>query len=159
MQTLYYRISVARSNLNVDWDSKPDFPEPPDYEEPYASAIKAIIDDVREESADVESYTLELLKQLNSSAPNENVELIRDKATGIGQWTNEIINVLKGVRIPARTIWGIDIIDSANNAILRPLLQVHNGDNWLTFNPETGSEGIPANLSCLESRQQGYFVA
>ncbi|MGB5716212.1 MAG: inactive transglutaminase family protein [Gammaproteobacteria bacterium] len=146
MQTLYYRISVARSNLNVDWDSKPDFPEPPDYEEPYASAIKAIIDDVREESADVESYTLELLKQLNSSAPNENVELIRDKATGIGQWTDEIINVLKGVRIPARTIWGIDIVDSANNAILRPLLQVHNGDNWLTFNPETGSEGIPASF-------------
>jgi hypothetical protein len=146
MQTLYYRISVARSNLKVDWETKPDFPDPPDYPEPYASAIKAIIDDVREESADVESYTLELLKQLNSSVPDENVELIRDKATSSGQWTNEIINVLKGVRIPARILWGIDITDSANNISLRPLLQVHNGDNWLTFNPETGREGIPADF-------------
>ena len=146
MQTLYYRISVARSNLKVGWETKPDFPDPPDYPEPYASAIKAIIDDVREESADVESYTLELLKQLNSSVPDENVELIRDKATSSGQWTNEIINVLKGVRIPARIIWGIDITDSANNISLRPLLQVHNGDNWLTFNPETGREGIPADF-------------
>jgi hypothetical protein len=145
-QTLYYRISVARSNLNVDWESKPEFPAPPDYQEPYASAIRAIIEDVREESADVESYTLELLKQLNSSAPNENVELIRDQASSTAQWTSEIINVLKGVRIPARIIWGIDITDSANDASLRPLLQVHNSSNWLTFDPETGSEGIPANF-------------
>ena len=49
---------MARSNLRIDWDSKPGFPEAPDYPEPYGSAIKAIIDDVREESADVESYTL-----------------------------------------------------------------------------------------------------
>ena len=72
-------------------------------------------------------------------------ELIRDQATSIGQWTKEIINVLQGVRIPARIIWGIDITDSVNDAPLRPLLQVHNGKNWLTFNPETGSKGIPAN--------------
>jgi hypothetical protein len=145
-QTLYYRISVAQSNLKADWESKPEFPDPPDYEEPYASAIRAIIEDVREESADVESYTLELLKQLNSSSPNENVELIRDQASNSAQWTGEIINVLKGVRIPARIIWGIDITDSANDASLHPLLQVHNSSNWLTFDPETGSEGIPANF-------------
>ena len=145
-QTLYYRISVARSNLHANWESKPGFPAPPAYPEPYASAIQAIIEDVREESADVESYTQELLKQLNSSAPNENVELIRDKATSNGQWANEIINVLKGVRIPARTIWGIDVTDAANDAQLQPLLQVHNGDKWLTFNPETGSKGIPENF-------------
>ncbi|MCG6898674.1 MAG: inactive transglutaminase family protein [Gammaproteobacteria bacterium] len=145
-QTLYYRISVARSNLSVEWEEKPAFPSPPDYEEPYASAIRAIIEDVREESADVESYTLELLKQLNSNEPNENVELIRDQASNAGQWTNEIINVLKGVRIPARIIWGIDISDTANDALLRPLLQVHNGSSWLSFDPETGREGIPANF-------------
>jgi hypothetical protein len=72
--------------------------------------------------------------------------LIRDKATSIDQWTLEIINILKGVRIPARRIWGLDISDSANNLHLRPLLQVHNGDKWLSFDPESGSEGIPANF-------------
>lgn len=146
VQTLYYRISVARSNLKTDWNTKPDFPEQPDYPEPYASAIKAIIDDVREESADVESYTQELLKQLNASTPDENVELIRDKATSAGLWTSEIINILKGVRIPARAIWGIDISDLSNDSRLRPMLQVHNGDHWLSFNPESGDQGIPADF-------------
>lgn len=145
-QTLYYRIAVARSNLSHDWESIPDYPEAPVYPEPYASAIQAIIEDVREESADVMSYTQELLKQLNASTPDENIELIRDKATSIDQWTLEIINILKGVRIPARRIWGLDISDSANNLHLRPLLQVHNGDKWLSFDPESGSGGIPANF-------------
>jgi len=144
-QTLYYRISVARGNQHADWHTKPDFPVPPAYEEPYASAIKAIIEDVREESADVESYTLELLKQLNSSAPNENIELIRDRAATTEQWTDEIINILEGVRIPARIIWGFELSDAANNLSLRPLLQVHNGDNWLSFDPNTGRQGIPGN--------------
>jgi hypothetical protein len=92
------------------------------------------------------SYTQELLKQLNASTPDENVELIRDQASSIDQWTLEIINILKGVRIPARRIWGLDISDSANDLYLRPLLQVHNGDKWLSFDPESGSEGIPANF-------------
>jgi hypothetical protein len=145
-QTLYYRISIARSNQAAEWEKQPAFPAPPEYPEPYASAIHTIIEDVREESADVESYTQELLKQLNSREPNENVELIRDQAKNTGEWTREIINILKGVRIPSRTIWGIDVSDSANDVLLRPLLQVHNGDRWLTFNPESGKQGIPANF-------------
>lgn len=145
-QSLYYRITVARSNKPVAWQTVPAFPQLPDYPEPYASAIQAIIEDVREESADVESYTRALLKQLNSTAPSENVELIRDQAKSVDQWTGEIINVLKGVRIPSRTIWGLDISDLSNDVMLRPLLQVHNGDHWLTFNPETGKQGVPSNF-------------
>lgn len=145
-QSLYYRISVARSNKPVEWETTPAFPPLPDYPEPFASAIQAIIEDVREESADVESYTRALLKQLNSTAPSENVALIRDQARNTDQWASEIIKVLAGVRIPARKIWGVDISDQTNSASLRPLLQVHNGDRWLTFNPESGKQGIPGNF-------------
>ena len=145
-QSLYYRVTVARSSKPAAWKTVPPFPSLPDYPEPYASAIQAIIEDVREESADVESYTRALLKQLNSTAPSENVELIRDLAKSTDQWAGEIINVLKGVRIPSRKIWGLDVSDLANDAVLRPLLQVHNGDKWLTFNPDTGRQGIPANF-------------
>lgn len=145
-QTLYYRVTVARTDKPAEWESVPAYPKPPDYQEPYSSAIQAIIDDVREASADVESYTRALLKQLNSSAPDENVQLIRDRAKNTDQWTGEIINVLKGVRIPARKIWTIDVSDLTNNAVLQPFLQVHNGDVWLTFNPQTGKQGIPSSF-------------
>ncbi len=145
-QTLYYRIIVARSEQLQSWNSIPAYPKAPQYEEPYASAIKAILDDVRKESADVNSYTRELLHQLNAQQPNENVELLRSKSGQGVAWVREIINVLKGVRIPSRVLWGIRVSDGTNNAVLEPLLQVHNGQKWLTFHPETGVSGIPANF-------------
>lgn len=145
-QTLYYRVSVAKDDAQVNWPSKPRFPVVPEYEEPYASAIKAIIEDVRKQSADVASYTRELLIQLNSLEPSGNVKLIRDRATNHEQWLNEIINILKGVRIPARILWGITLLDAANDAPLQPLLQVHNGSEWLTYDPTTSEPGVPENF-------------
>ncbi len=157
-QTLYYRISVIKIDGQASWPSKPRFPNVPDYEEPYASAIKAIIEDVRSESADVQSYVRELLEQLNSVQPNENIELIRDRAQNQTQWLGEIISVLKGVRIPARVLWGIVLSDAVNNANLQPLLQVHNGKRWLTFDPINGSVGVPENFLSWRVGSEPLFI-
>ncbi|RLA05379.1 MAG: hypothetical protein DRQ60_04315 [Gammaproteobacteria bacterium] len=143
---LYYRLFVAPSTRFVDWQQKPSFPYPPDFEEPYASAIRAIMDDVRNESADVSTYTRELLQQLNAEHPNENIALIRNNARDDTAWTMQIIDILKGVRIPARILWGIPLGEASNDVALQQLLQVHNGEAWLTFNPRSGAEGIPDNF-------------
>ena len=145
-QLLYYRLFVAPSTKQVAWQEKPDFPFPPDFEEPYASAIRAIIDDVRKESADVATYTRELLQQLNAEQPNENVALVRSDINAGKAWTLTIIDILKGVRIPGRVLWGIPLTEATNDVKLRQLLQVHNGDRWLTFDPYSGAEGIPNNF-------------
>lgn len=146
-QTLYYRIVIARSDYSKTWEVVPRYPKKPQYQEPYASAIMAILDDVRNESADIGSYTRELLLQLNSPQPNENVQLIRGKVgTNNAAWVGEIVEILKGVRIPGRVLWGVNITDASNNATLEPLLQVHNGKEWLTFHPTTAAQGVPNNF-------------
>ena len=146
-QTLYYRIILTRSDMSQNWNSVPRYPKKPNYQEPYASAITAILDDVRLESADIGSYTRELLLQLNSPQPNENVELIKGKVgKDNAAWVEEIVEILKGVRIPGRVLWGLNITDASNNATLEPLLQVHNGSKWLTFHPITTAQGIPRNF-------------
>ena len=142
-QTLYYRLFLTESAEESEWLSRPRFPERPDYQEPYAGAIQAILDDVRRESADVATYTRELLQQLNAKQPNENVELIRSGIGSDEQWVKQIIEILKGVRIPARILWGIPLTEAANDVQLTPLLQVHNGKRWLTFHPRSGVEDIP----------------
>ncbi len=157
-QTLYYRVIIARSEQQETWNSKPTYPQKPDYQEPFASAIKAILDDVRNESADVDSYTRELLHQLNAQNPNENIKLLRGRTTDKATWIKEIINVLKGVRIPARVLWGLQVSDGTNNALLEPLLQVHNGQKWLTYNPETGAQGIPENFLSWKVGTEPLFL-
>ncbi|MFE8071425.1 inactive transglutaminase family protein [Marinobacteraceae bacterium S3BR75-40.1] len=142
-QTLYYRLTISDADRDPEWGPKPAFPKKPEYPEPDASAIHAILEDVRSESADVASFTSELLLQLNAPKANENVDLIRDRASSRSEWTGEIIDVLAGVRIPARRIWGLPVHDDANDLHLIAYLQVHNGSEWLTFDPETGARGLP----------------
>ncbi len=159
VQTLYYRISVTKSVESSNWESVPRFPKLPSYEEPYASAIQAIISDVRGESADVQTYVRELLQQFNSLEPNENIELIRDRASTHQELLMEIINILNGVRIPTRILWGIFLSDAANNTKLQPLLQAHNGKNWITFDPITGKPGVPDNfLSWRVGNQPLFYI-
>ena len=157
LKSLYYRISVARSAQNIGWESRPVFPKAPAYPEPYASAIRSILDEARTASADVSTYTVEILQQLNSPVPNENVELLRDHAGNSEQWVKEIINVLHGVRIPARILWGIRTAGSSNHSQLEPLLQVHNGQEWLTFNPQTSERGIPENFLAWQVGDKPLF--
>ncbi|MFZ5654793.1 MAG: inactive transglutaminase family protein [Pseudomonadota bacterium] len=145
-ETLYYRVSVTRSEQPAAWQDRPSFPSPPDYEEPYATAIRVIINDVRQESADVFTYTRELLRQLNARRDEQNVALLRRAADSPAAWTQQIIEILKGVRIPARILWALPLKDAAGDLRLIPLLQVHNGKTWLTFNAETGESGIPGDL-------------
>ncbi|WP_372798756.1 inactive transglutaminase family protein [Litorivivens sp.] len=146
-QTLYYRISIARdSNSNELTGPTPPFPQAPVYPEPYNSAIKAILDDVRNESADIATYTRELLLQLNADKPNENVALLRGRANNDEAWVYEISEVLKGSRIPNRILYGLELSETVNNAQLKPWIQVHNGRRWLSFNPLTGQPGLPENF-------------
>lgn len=146
-QTLYYRLSVARDdNSNELRGPAPPFPQAPHYPEPYNTAIKAILDNVRSESADIATYTRELLIQLNADKPSENVELLRGRANNDEAWVYEISEVLKGSRIPNRIVYGLILNESANNAQLKPWLQVHNGRSWLSFDPLTGSQGLPDNF-------------
>ncbi len=145
-QTLYYRVFVTTSQQTDDWQVVPHFPAHPDYDEPFKGAIQAILDDARKESANVATYTRELLQQLNAEQPNENVELIRSGVSTDEQWVKQIINILRGVRIPARVMWGVQLSDSTNHAHLTPYLQVHNGEHWLTFNPRSATQGVPANF-------------
>ncbi len=145
-QSLYYWVSVTKGNIPETWNQKPPLPQRPDFKEPYSSAITTLLESVREESADIETYTRELLIQLNKRSADEHVTLLRNRSSTPEQWAVQIVDILKGVRIPARLLWGLSLKESGNHAKLFPLLQVYNGDKWLTYDIETARPGIPENF-------------
>ncbi len=155
-QTLYYRVSVSlEPGKEPDFSSVvPQFPAKPNYPEPYGSAIKALLGSVRNESADVASFTRELLIQLNAETPSENVKLLRDRARRPDEWVREIQEVLKGARIPSRILYGVDASQNRSEMQLSPWLQVHNGEKWFNFNPFTGDEGLPDHFLVWHSGEE-----
>lgn len=142
-QTLYYRLSVAASDLPQSWHYTPSFPKPVNYEEPFDSAAKTIIQTVRSASADIATFTQALISQFNNKSGNGDIELFRDRAKNDTERVQEISQLLSIARIPTRVVWMLEMANKSNHAQLQPYLQVHNGTKWLTFDPKTGRRGIP----------------
>lgn len=147
-QSLYYRIQLADApdETNAIRGPMPSFPTTPDYPEPYGSAAMALLAEVRQESADIASFTRRLLLRYNSSSPGEGVQVLRSGVSTDLEHTRNIIHILAGARIPARPIKILQLRDRMRNGSLETYLEVHNGNEWMAFNPRTGQRGYGENL-------------
>ncbi len=147
-QTLYYRIRLvaAPDHDGVLTGPQPPFPSVPDYPEPYGSAAISVLEDVRRESADIASFTRRLLLRYGASAPDENIQVLRDGPTTDLEHVENIIHILAGARIPARPVKVLQLRDRMRRGALDTFLEVHNGTEWLAFNPHTGQRGYEEGM-------------
>ncbi len=146
-QALYYRILLHQDSdepIVTRAGRKPLFPKTPDYPDDIEVAINAVLGEVRAHSADVATFTRVLLERLATDRSSENVKLLRDHFNIEGSQVGGIRQILAGVRIPSRITWGVRIRDGVRAADLEPWLEVHNGNEWLVFNPRSGERGAPA---------------
>ena len=143
MQTIYYRISVYEDDSVDDSDTIPPFPPRPVINEPLNTAVDVLVSDVRDRSADTASFTTELLRRLNDPSPDPNVELLLSGATSDAEFVGIATTLLAAARIPARVVHGLPLAGRQRSAALVPWLEVHDGDQWLYFNPATGEEMLP----------------
>lgn len=142
-QTLYYRIIVYEDPDNDQTDITPPLPIPPAIDEPLRTAVEMIVADVNEHSADPASFTTVLLRQANDPSPSPNVELLLAEVDTRVEFVQQLITVLASARIPARLVRGIPLADQQRRVEPVPWLEIHDGDRWRYFNPETADEGLP----------------
>lgn len=144
-QSLYYRGVYFRDDNRQEIAATPEFPNPPLLREPFLTAQQEIVDEVRRESADVATFAASILVRINDPAPESNMALFvqgplqLDKAH-IAQL------LLAGARIPSITVHGVRLVDNAPQASLETYLAVHNGSDWIYFNPESGDTGMPEDF-------------
>lgn len=147
-QVLYYRVELApelTAPIQSRGGATPPFPEIPKYPEPMGSVILALLDEVHSKSADVASFSGELLSRLNSSNPDENALVLRKGVEDPEAWVKRVIYILAGARIPARPVYILLLKHRVKHGSLIPWLEVHNGQEWIAFDPKTGERGFPEN--------------
>ena len=142
-QMIYYRISVYEDPDADQSDTTPPFPPPPVINEPFATAVEVIVNDVQEHSADVESFTAELLRRMNDPSPDPNIELLLSDVGSDADFVETATTMLAVARIPARMVHGFALDGRQRSAQPVTWLEVHDGDRWRYFNPATGERGIP----------------
>lgn len=145
-QALYYRTMLFPDPEARSADGRPRFPSVPQLEEPYQTALEAVVDDVRQHSANIETFTGELLKRMNEPGPDEYMQLLLKIDDSRRGRTRTAQQILSGARIPSRMAWGIRLGMDQRSVQPQPWLEVHNGDTWLTFDPTSAEEGLPDDV-------------
>jgi len=142
-KTLYYRATVIPDTRERRFAEKPDYPPVPQLQEPWASALEDLIEEIRSASADIESFAAAVLDRLNEPDGNENVLLFLADVDSPSDHIRLAQTLLAGARIPSLQVHGIMLQGDVQTAPVRTMLAVHNGKDWLLFDPQTGQQGMP----------------
>lgn len=145
-QALYYRTSVVKSTDSPPREAVPPLAREPEYAEPDRSAILAVLDEVRARSADIATFSIGVVREINARQPSENISLLLSRGSSATDKARLAINMLAGARIPARLMHGIPLVDGSRDLQARVWLEVNNGSEWITIDPLTGATGLPADV-------------
>lgn len=145
-QTLYYRLTVFRDDDVGIKMPTPAFPEVPRMEEPFASALQDIVAEVRRQSADVQTFTSALLRRVNEADRDDTISLFTNQIRDEMSRAEMATTLLAGARIPARVVQMVPLAKEPSLVEIVPWLVVHNGSEWLFFDPRSGSQGRPRDL-------------
>ena len=145
-QTFYYQATVTPELADRSEPSASPEPISERLEEPFATAAEAVVAQVRSQSADVPTFTAELMRRLNDPEPDENAALFLSSGRSLGQRVEIAVSLLAAGDIPARAAYGLLLEEGERHAQFSPFLEVWDGDSWLWFDPANGEQGLPENL-------------
>ncbi len=145
-QNLYYRAAIYPDPARSELAAEPPPPPVPELEEPFLTALTALVTEVRSQSADVSTFTSEMLARTLDPSPSEDVDLLLGRAQTPGERAQVLVELLAGARIPARVANGLRLEERQARADFLPWLEVYNGEEWLFFDPASGEQQRPADL-------------
>ncbi|MDX1754668.1 MAG: inactive transglutaminase family protein [Marinobacter sp.] len=142
-QTLYFKAQlVPDPSAGAPKPKRPPQAERMFWEEPQATAVREVLQQARERSSSPESMTRELIKLMQPENPEQNTTLL---VSGTN-YVDLLARMLNHAGIPARIADGLQLEDARRRQLLKPYLQIYDGEQWLTFNPHTGTQGLPENV-------------
>lgn len=145
-QSLYYRVIVLPDSQRSRIAPRPAKPVLPELEEPYATALTDIIEQVQSESADVESFSSGVLDRINKRDQDENMALFLVEARSTTDRLRVAQTILAGAGMPSLMVNGIRLAGNVQRASIQALLAVYDGEDWLLFDPVSGQQGVPSDF-------------
>ncbi len=149
---LYYRgvfrLTGVERTLEAPFDRR-DKTElrKPDFSGTRLEASTALIAELFDKSADMESFVIALLKRLNQSDESAATLFLLDKMKTTEDKADLIVRLLSLADIQARAVHGIRLVQDLKFARsdLKHWVEVFDNGKWHPFNPETAEKGIPAD--------------
>ena len=143
-QSLYYtaQFAVTPSQSPKSAGDPPPL-IPVDWDDAQELAAQDVLRRARALSSNAQSLTRELIKLLNDPGANQNAALLRSAGEDRAQL---LMSLLAREGIATRLVMGLYLEDARRRQALTSMVEVHDGEYWLLFNPETAEVGLPPNL-------------
>lgn len=142
-QTLYYQVHlIPDRDVADDEGPAPGAPRQILWVGPEATAAEQLLASARDRSSTPESMAREVIRELTSAEPSQNAALLlanRPRASLVER-------LLSDAGIPTRISMGLPLEDARRNQSVVPVIEIHTGERWVAFDPETGRQGLPENM-------------
>jgi hypothetical protein len=139
-QSLYYRAILRQTSTEEAPLPKPAAIETTPLDDSQKSAIESITNEVRQTSADIQTFAQSTIKALNSKEGN--AKLLVGNHFSDDAIIHASILILNESHIAATLVKGL-YLNQGHKADLNALLAVFNGKKWIYIHPKTGSAGLP----------------
>jgi hypothetical protein len=143
-QALYYRTTLFRAREELAPNVPTAFPPVPRLDEPYDTALQELVTRVRQESADIATFAAAAMRVVGGDESTVRV-FVGNRPEPLAR-AELAVMVLHSARIPAQIIQAIRLAEDRRDVPLEYWIMVHNGAEWLYFDPRDGTRGLPANL-------------
>ncbi len=153
-QSLYYRAILRQTESYDSALTKPAAIKSQPLNENQKSAVDTITNQVRQSSADIQTFAQSTIKELNKKDGNAKL-LVSNRFTDENMIDAAVL-ILNQSKIHAMSVKGI-YLSKQNKAEFKSFLTVFNGKNWIYINPRTGSTGIPKNFLVWQYGNEPLF--
>lgn len=143
MQSLYYRVILRETSLDDITLPKPALVEPielPDHEK---EAVKTLISEARETSADIQTFAQAVIKRLHERSGEAKWLLAGHEEEA--HVVSVIVKVLNQAHISGLAV-GVLPLSPVRHAAVRWFVAVYTGANWVYLDPHTGAAGLPPTM-------------
>ncbi len=145
-QSLYYRTTIHKnSSYETKTPSDETYAEKFIFTNPLEKlAAESLIEPIRKQSADIETFVSETVKRLNQQ-DNHNAQLLLDGDHSALHKAVVATRLLSNAHIPVELIHALPL-NEASNVQPTVWMRCFDGNRRLYFNPENGVLGLPKNM-------------
>lgn len=142
-QSLYYRAIFRQTDSSQSPLAQPPAIQMQTLNENQKTSVETISNQVRQSSADIQTFAQGTIKELNKQ--DGNAKLLVGNEFSDENIINAAILILNQSKIFAMPVKGL-YLSQQKKADLKSFLTVYNGKKWIYINPRTGSAGLPKDF-------------
>jgi len=102
-----------------------------------------LVQEVKTESADAQSFAAEILDHLQNSPDDANWNLFLEGVESSLDYARLAQSILAMEQIPSMLVHGILLNNDVQRSAIHTMLAVWDGEHWMLFDPQTGQQGRP----------------